>query len=856
MPGLHRDQWYTAALLPFTLALLCSVSFCPAATPPRLSLHIESGQLVGLNVDGRTLPAEGIGGFYVQPYQVVTGPNLLRERGLAGLPRPLPEAFAVDPKVKWKGRPTLTIKLPEGAPASSGELELHVDKVTPHRTYLLRFAHRGQRLDGEYPPIIHIRQYDQAGDPAWPQLNLDLLAGSYDWKVETVAITAVERAARFSLMLHHPSGMGQFWISEMSLQEVKPQPALPVPGRWHPGATPSFTGTISGTPIRLTASAAPHGDQLTVRVGLSAPTAWLRSHPTAMVLGFRLPLKAVGWRWGDYLRRERTIEPGKTYSYYQIIGRRQFREVSRFPLAPVAGPGHGIALAVPLKPTLLNRLRYDADGYLCAEFDLGLAARSGAATEALTFSFDLLRFDPRWGYRSALAAYYHHYPELFASSAKQGGWWIGPTEKLTNLQDFGLQYSEQHFARADRTKAEDEMGLYTCSYSEPWMWRITASEQRKLSLAKPLSHYLPEIERDAFLPDTVTGGHDYWPAPRRDSVRAFLNSVIFGPDGKYQQNATRTYAGTFIEMSTSPLPRIRSSRWGDMNRGLLSYRYETLEDAKRCAAGGAKLDGVYFDSVGNWSDISAEDHRADHFPFATYPLTFSYATGKPVISGLAAMAEYMDFIRQKNRITMANSDDSYVAYAAPFLDMLGAGENFYQDASSDQALTHDRAVAYHKSVSFGNSGLLSISPEEAESRFRLLLCYHIYPGIFFSGEEELERARPIYQRYIPLMRAMGQAGWEPIPWAALDDPALWVERYGPGPDGVAYFALRNPADGPRAATLTIEASGLGRAAPADIAVTEALSGRTLTCQQAQGNLLVPVELPPHDTIVVRVAWSR
>lgn len=819
-----------------------------------VSLRVQAGQLVGIRVGGESLPAQGVGGFYVQPYKAVTGQDLLRERGLAGIPRPLPKAFAIDATVVWRGRPTVTIKLPKTQPEDSGELDLHVDRVTPHRVYLVRFAHRGEQLAGGYPPILHIRQLDQEGRPAAQQLNVDLLAGTYDWKEEMIAVPAVERAASFAFMLHHPDGTGQFWISEITVAEVKPRPAMPVAGTWTDGVRPSFSGTIPGTPVVLRAGTAALMSSLTVRATLSAPSSWLKGHPTAMIVSFRLPLHAIGWRWGDYLRQERPIEPGTSYSHYQLIGRRQFREVSSFPMAPVAGSTHGIALMAPLKPVILDRFRYDSDGYLCAEFDIALADRGQGATEEVSLSFDIARFEPRWGYRAALAAYYVRYPDLFASTAKRGGWWIGPSDTLTNLQDFGLQYAEAHFARPEPTKANDEMGIYTCSYSEPWMWRILVSEEKDLALARPVATYLPQIERDANLPPSVMDSRDYWPAPRRESARAFLNSAAYGTDGRHLENAARTYAGTFIEMNTSCLPRIRSRQWSDMNRGLLSYQYETLEDAKRCAAGGAKLDGVYFDSVGDWSDISAEDHRAEHFPFTSTPLTFSYATGMPAISGLAAMSECMDFIRQKGYVTMANSDSTYAGYAAPYLDMIGAGENFGGDAASDEALSHDRAVAFRKSVSFGNSGMLSADPEEGERRFRLLLFYQIFPGIFFSGVESLERARPLYRCYMPLMQEMGNAGWEPVPWATTEGSPLWVERYGPGQGGRTYFAVRNPSDTPQSTALAVEVSGFGRPVNADVRVLDALSGKPLEYRRSVSKLAIPISVAAGDTAVVRVEW--
>lgn len=845
--GLHLTGLAGLVLLAFILA-------SGAAAADQLSLHISGGQLRGVAVDGEALPASGVGGFYVQTYRARPGRNLLRESGFDQLPTPLPDGFAFDENVTWNGRPSLTINLPEDQLTDSGELNLHVDHIVPHHVYLLQFAHRGQRLGGELPPIMHLRQFDAEGNWATPQQNIELPGGTYPWQQETLAITAVEGAARLQIMIHHPLGTGQFWMSEMSLREVPAQQVAPVSGLWAPGASPTFSGVVPGTPITLQAAAEASGDTVSITTTLSAPSTWLQDHPTALILSFRLPLDAAGWRWGDYLRRERTIVRGEDYSYYHLIGRRQFREASAFPMAAVSGPDHGLALMVPMTPPLFTRLRYDGDGYLCAEFDLGLAARGRGDAETVTFSFDIVRSDPRWGWREALARYYQRYPRLFTSTARRGGWWIGPSENLPDLADFGLQYAELHFARADRTAANNNMGLYTCSYSEPWMWRVHVSDEGQPSLAQPLDSYLPQIEQDADLPASQMDDHDYWPAPRRDSVRAFLNAAIHGPNGSYQINSVRTYGGgTFIELNTSCLPGLRSERWGAMNRGLLSYRYETLEDIARCAAGGARMEGVYFDSVGNWSDIAAEDHRAEHFPYASFPLTFSYATGRPVISGLAAMAEYMQFIRQRGFVTMANSDPTYCRYAAPFLDMIGAGENYGDPFISDEALSHDRAVAFRRSVSFGNTGMLSASPEEAEARFRFLLFYQVYPGIFASDAAAVERLRPLYRRYVPVMREMSAAGWHPVPWATLDDPDLYLERYGPGTDHRVYFAIRNPTSQPRRCALTVEPLGFGEQPATLTEAVEVLSGQPLPIARPEGRLQLHVDVAAEDTALVRLS---
>ena len=828
----------------------------------KLRLRLQAGQLVGVAVGTTVLPATGIGGFYVRPYTLKTPAVPLTNSDFSKLPRPLPDGFQLDETQRWKEKPTLLVALPEDKDADSGEFILRA-AVQPGRTYLLRYAHKSDRVGGEMPPILHFRQLDAAGSFVLGQNNVELPGGTYDWKEETQAICIADGVSTLEVMFHHPGGRGRCWLSEPSLSEVTDQPTVPVPGMWDVGkdGALAFTGRIPGTDVTLVAKAREGEDAIGFETALAAPSAWLAQHPTALVLSFRLPVNATGWKWGDYARGERTIEAGRDYRYDHLVGMRQMRLASWFPMAALSGPAQGLALTVPMVPTTLHRLSYSRRGSLDLDFDLGLASRvekpGPGVTEATRLSFDLLRYDPAWGYRAALAAYYARYPQFFASTAKEGGWWIGPSDRVKDLTDFGMQYSENHFAHAEDVKANNGFGIYSCSYCEPWMWRVEAKwiEADQIQTTKPLSYYLAELDKQADLPPTERDDGDYWPGTRRESVRAFLNSAIYGPDGKIAVNAVRTYGAPAIEFSTSSLPTIRSDRWGDDNRGLLSYKLETLEDAKRCAAGGAKLDGVYFDSVGDWSDIAAEDHRVEHQRFAAYPLTFSYATGKPVISGLAAMGEYMKFIRDHNYITMANSDAKYAAYAAPYLDFIGAGEGFYGDDTTDAAFMHDRAVAYHKSLGFLNTDMTRLSPEEAGKRFRFLLFYHIYPGLAVGDPEPLEKARPVFQKYVPLMRAMGAAGWEPVTFAAADDPVIRVERFGPTKGGTVYFALRNPGAEKKTVMLAVDSNAFGRMPRTMSSATEAVTGAALAAEPAAGKLRVSLDVPGGDTAVVRLDFT-
>ena len=67
----------------------------------------------------------------------------------------------------------------------------------------------------------------------------------------------------------------------------------------------------------------------------------------------------------------------------------------------------------------------------------------------------------------------------------------------------------------------------------------------------------------------------------------------------------------------------------------------------------------------------------------------------------------------------------------------------------------------------------------------------LYPSMFsansFSGRYWetpvlYERDRPLFKRYIPLIRRLNTAGWQPITYATSSDASVYVERYGSGPN--------------------------------------------------------------------------
>ena len=65
---------------------------------------------------------------------------------------------------------------------------------------------------------------------------------------------------------------------------------------------------------------------------------------------------------------------------------------------------------------------------------------------------------------------------------------------------------------------------------------------------------------------------------------------------------------------------------------------------------------------------------------------------------------------------------------------------------------------------------------------------------------------------MPVIIALGEAGWEPVTHASVEPTGVLLERFGPRA-GNLYFAVRNPTRGPIKATVTVHAARLKVTAP-------------------------------------------
>jgi hypothetical protein len=116
-----------------------------------------------------------------------------------------------------------------------------------------------------------------------------------------------------------------------------------------------------------------------------------------------------------------------------------------------------------------------------------------------------------------------------------------------------------------------------------------------------------------------------------------------------------------------------------------------------------------------------------------------------------------------------------------------------------------------------NTDFNVFGPAMMEKYFQRALFYGMWPGCFSQNAADhpywqnpkwYERDRKRFQQYLPLIRLVAEAGWQPVTDAACNNDAILVERYGPDGQGAVYFTLLNDTAQAQSGELRCEAKAL------------------------------------------------
>lgn len=526
--------------------------------------------------------------------------------------------------------------------------------------------------------------------------------------------------------------------------------------------------------------------------------------------------------------------------------------MSFFPVAAIATGERGLAWGIDMGLPLVYRLSYDPAAGMTSEFDLAVAAETTQFPDRAFFKLWFFECDPAWGLRSALEHYYAIQGDYFRKRVVQEGIWLPfvSLHEIRRWEDFGFAFHETNFHSMDRAfrppltsiAAGKRSHVLTFQYTEPWEEEIPIS---KLGLS------YGEVTG----PEIITPRH----------AEYMKTSGALDKAGRLIARKLETPwfpTGWAASFTTNPGPGIR---------GFSRYEYERRNEVDPALA--MNVDGIYFDCL-EWHWQYDLNYNRDHFRAADYPLTFSSSLEhpRPAIWGYASDYEFIrriaDEMHRQGKFVMGNSF-TWIPYSAGLLDVFGSELSLYVPADTRLGrLQFARVMAFQKPVVFlMNEGLddsLFTAPPYSGYRryFDRMLLYGFFPSffstnatsnIYWNDPVKCEQGRPFFKKYIPVIRDMARAGWQPVSLARLSNRVMRVERFGEAGDSTLYFSIYNPGAEAGETRLTIDADAASIGASP--LVDEPVDGGTIRATGNERFLELTLNLGAGSAKVIRIKKS-
>ena len=152
-----------------------------------------------------------------------------------------------------------------------------------------------------------------------------------------------------------------------------------------------------------------------------------------------------------------------------------------------------------------------------------------------------------------------------------------------------------------------------------------------------------------------------------------------------------------------------------------------------------------------------------------------------------------------------------------------------------------------------------------EPYFQRAMFYGVFPSMFsgqqsagdmayFSNPAWYNRDRPLFKKYIPMIRKLDAAGWEPVPFATVAPLTVRIERYGSFEHNDLAFTVHNTAE--KALDVTLNLSRKDLKLPEHVAAATWIHPKALDPVSNGGEISVTVHLPADGYEVIGIGQPR
>lgn len=530
----------------------------------------------------------------------------------------------------------------------------------------------------------------------------------------------------------------------------------------------------------------------------------------ALILRFALPLSPEEWIFG---------EDGRTYhplSGDKVLMANTFRNlvdvgpISRYPWAAVLSQTSGLAMGYRISNPRIARLTANPlSRQFNIEFDLGVSPHTRKNPRRASVEFFLYRFKstPEMAFRAATQGYYDRFPELFKTDipAEQQGNWVAFTnlEQIPGHEELGIKVHE--IGSKDHIPYDVSKGVHAFRY-----------------LIEPWSIWLP-LQEEGIDPknydQVLSYVHRIYEQGSKNGIVIFSSGIHDG-EGRF---LFRSYT-----LKTQPNWCVGKSGCAQFfvnsDPGIASFNKFALHwDKGALWALHPKLTGEYVDSFSGAGHPI--DQRKEHWHTTDFPLAFRR---KPKVElGIANGLSNFQMAKELRRLADGGGKKLMANQLYSSGEPWGCGLFDYQgkevhwpikegvtEAEPDAILLHRRTLAGARPYMLLQYA--DFSKFNVEFYLQTALFYGLYPGIhnddklkksYYKVAEFRERDRPLFKKYIPLIRQLNGAGWRPLTGARAEDPAIYLERFGSGKN--FYFTVRNISPKPISTKISLDRTALG-----------------------------------------------
>lgn len=528
------------------------------------------------------------------------------------------------------------------------------------------------------------------------------------------------------------------------------------------------------------------------------------AEPRCVTLSAGVELDLSGWTWHDDVQTRRVMDAqGDYYANVSSLPYGRRGEQSPYPFGVVSSERGALVVETDVdEPRIYQIAAEPAERFIGIHYDLGLSPETTKFPGRAAFRCFLRAQAPQRAdaFRAALSDFYRRHPDFLARRSPEVGLWMPfmDISKLPAAQDFGFAFYEQGGALGADVDYGESNHVLTLYYTEPWLYW--------LPMTPGMARTLPQAW--SWMRTLGTTGNGL----KNDFAASALVSTTLQTNKLPLLSFIDTPWNTGARMEVSTDPELPVSTETTVNRAMVEWKI--VQDALR----DPRVDGIYLDSM---QAMQVIDYNPAALAVADYPASYAPDAVRPGLAMPVAAFEYTSalgrYLRERGKLLMGNFPCWRWPFFMPYIDIPGEETSWLGNGTyapmEDRHLAFRRAISGHKPWGFLQAVNFKVFDSEMVERYFQDCLYWAFLPSFFSHDGAndpywadaslYERDRPLFKTYLPLIRRLAVAGWEPLGPVSSDAPALRLEHFGNAPGGILHLTLRQAGALPLRAGLRV-----------------------------------------------------